>query len=511
MRWSFGRDKGPSEHASRVAPLTRPALASAPQVTTLPNGLRVATETTPFAETATVGVWIDAGSRYETAATNGTAHFLEHMAFKGTKVRGGPPAEGRCCVAATGVGAEDVPTNPTGPAAERPRLVAVSRLQRRTQQALEQEVEDLGAHLNAYTSREQTTYYAKVFSKDVARGVDILADILQHSALAPEAVERERSVILREMEEVEKEAEEDLFDHLHATAYQFTALGRPILGPADNVRRISRDDLAAYIATHYTAPRMVVVGAGGVDHAQLVSLAAAAFNQLPSGPSTTAQQLCASSPAIFTGSEVRMRDDDAKAIHLALAVQGAPWREADSVALMVMQSLLGSWDKGSAAGVNSSSPLAAGLAANGLVDSYTAFNSNYHDTGLFGIHAVIGDPAHADDAAWLLMKHFSLMAYDVNAEDVLRAAEQLKSSLLLHGEGGSSAIAEDVGRQLLTYGRRVPRAEMFARIDAVTPDTIKAVARKYITDADVAVAAMGPTQFLPDYNYFQRKTYMLRY
>lgn len=484
-------------------------LASSLQVTTLPNGLRVATESTPFAETATVGVWIDAGSRYETAATNGTAHFLEHMAFKGTKVRG------VSATAALGVRACDTPSRrsanqPYWPAPERAPL-PFTHAQRRTQQALEQEVEDLGAHLNAYTSREQTTYYAKVFSKDVGRGVDILADILQNSALAPEAVERERSVILREMEEVEKEAEEVLFDHLHATAYQFTALGRPILGPADNVRRISRDDLAAYIATHYTAPRMVVVGAGGVDHSQLVSLAAAAFTNLPSGPSTTAQQLCASSPAVFTGSEVRMRDDDAKSIHLALAVQGAPWREADSVALMVMQSLLGSWDKGSAAGVNSSSPLAAGLATNGLVESYTAFNSNYHDTGLFGIHAVIGDPSHADDAAWLLMKHFALMAYDVNPEDVLRAAEQLKSSLLLHGEGGSSAIAEDVGRQLLTYGRRVSRAEMFARIDAVTPDAIKAVARKYITDADVAVAAMGPTQFLPDYNWFQRKTYMLRY
>jgi len=376
---------------------------------------------------------------------------------------------------------------------------------------LEQEVEDLGAHLNAYTSREQTTYYAKVFSKDVGKAVDILADILQHSSLAPEAVERERTVILREMEEVEKEAEEVLFDHLHATAFQFTSLGRTILGPADNVRRISRDDLVSYIGTHYTAPRMVLVGAGGVDHEQLCSLAASAFNQLPSGSATSAAQLCAASPAVFTGSEVRMRDDDAKSVHLALAVQGAPWRDADSVPLMVMQSMLGSWDKSSAAGVNSGSPLAAGVATNGLVESYTAFNSNYHDTGLFGIHAVIGDTAHCDDAAWLLMKHFSLMAYDVNDDDLLRAKEQLKSSLLLHGEGGSSAIAEDIGRQLLTYGRRMPRAEMFARIDAVSTDTVKAVARKYLTDADIAIASMGPTQFLPDYNWFQRHTYMLRY
>ena len=159
----------------------------------------------------------------------------------------------------------------------------------------------MGAHLNAYTSREQTTYYAKVGAKDVAKAVDILADILQNSSLDGAAIERERGVILREMQEVEKEAEEVLFDHLHATAFQFTSLGRPILGSAANVRSITRDDLAAYIGTHYTAPRMVVVGAGGVEHDALVKLAASAFASLPTG-GPTAAQLCAASPAIFTGS-----------------------------------------------------------------------------------------------------------------------------------------------------------------------------------------------------------------
>ena len=194
----------------------------------------------------------------------------------------------------------------------------------------------MGAHLNAYTSREQTTYYAKVSGKDVPKAVDILADILQNSALEAGAIERERGVILREMQEIEKSEEEVLFDHLHATAFQFTSLGRPILGSAANVRSITRDDLAKYIGTHYTAPRMVVVGAGAVEHDALVKLAAAAFSNLPTGGGTAAQ-LCAASPAIFTGSEVRMRDDDAKAAHVAIAVKGAAWHDADSVALMVAQ------------------------------------------------------------------------------------------------------------------------------------------------------------------------------
>ena len=146
------------------------------ELTTLSNGLTVATESHPHAQTATVGVWIDAGSRAESDATNGTAHFLEHMAFKGTN--------------------------------------------RRTQHALELEVENLGAHLNAYTSREQTVYYAKSFRKDVPQAVDIISDILQNSKLESSAVERERDVILREQQEVDKQYEEVVFDHLHSVAFQ---------------------------------------------------------------------------------------------------------------------------------------------------------------------------------------------------------------------------------------------------------------------------------------------------
>lgn len=146
------------------------------QLTTLPNGLTVATESHPHAETATVGVWIDAGSRAETDKTSGTAHFLEHMAFKGTN--------------------------------------------KRRQQDLELEVEDLGAHLNAYTSREQTVYYAKSFRKDVGQSVDIISDILQNSKLENAAIERERDVIVREQQEVDKQMEEVVFDHLHAVAFQ---------------------------------------------------------------------------------------------------------------------------------------------------------------------------------------------------------------------------------------------------------------------------------------------------
>jgi len=433
-------------------------------VTELPSGLRVATAAVPHAETATVGVWIDAGSRFETAASNGAAHFLEHMAFKGTA--------------------------------------------KRSARALEEQVEDMGAHLNAYTSREQTTYYAKVLGKDVGRAVDMLADILQGPLLEEAAIERERGVILREMQEVEGLPDEVLFDHLHATAFQHCPLGRTILGPADNIRSLTKKDLADYIATHYTAPRMVVVGAGAVDHQQLVDLAGKAFEQLPTTPKTTAD-FVAEEPAIFTGSEVRIRDPDMEKVHLAMCVKGASWADPDSVPLMVMQHMLGSWDKDSPAGVNPGSVLAQRVSANSLADSFMAFNTHYTDTGLFGLYAV-SDGEKLDDLAWAMMHDFTALAYAVDDIAVARAQNQLKASILASTDG-TSGLAEEIGRQLLTYGRHIPKEEMFARIDAVDVDTVKGVADRFIKDNEISIAAMGDTTSLPDYHWFRRMTYWLTY
>ena len=217
-------------------------------------------------ETATVGVWIDAGSRYETAKNNGAAHFLEHMAFKGTK--------------------------------------------NRTQKQLEVEIENMGGHLNAYTSREQTVYYAKVFKNDVPKAMEILSDILQNSELDEAAIGRERDVILREAEEVGKQYEEVILDHLHDTAFMGTGLGRTILGPEENIRSLTKADLQSYINTHYTADRFVIAGAGAVDHKQLTELTEKHFGKLSATPASSVA--IGFDPAIFTGSDKRIRFDSMK-------------------------------------------------------------------------------------------------------------------------------------------------------------------------------------------------------
>ena len=208
-------------------------------------------------------MWIDAGSRYETAGNNGVAHFLEHLAFKGTN--------------------------------------------NRTQRQLEIEIENLGGHLNAYTSREQTVYYAKVFKNDVPKAIEILADILQNSKLDEAAITRERDVILREAEEVGKQYEETILDHLHETAFMDSGLGRTILGPEQNIKSLTRYDLKSYISTHYTADRFVIAGAGAIDHKQLVELTEQHFGKLPTAP--TGSLATKFEPAIFTGSDKRIRFD----------------------------------------------------------------------------------------------------------------------------------------------------------------------------------------------------------
>merc|ERR1712027_75828 len=306
-------------------------------ISVLDNGMKVATENSG-ASTATVGLWIDTGSRYETASNNGVAHFLEHVAFKGTA--------------------------------------------KRSQTQLELEVENMGAHLNAYTSREQTVFYAKCLSNDLPQAVEILADILQNSKLGEQEIERERGVILREMQEVEMNLQEVVFDHLHAVAYQGTPLGRTILGPTGNIKSISRDDIVQYINTHYKGPRMVLAGAGGVNHEDLCDLATKHFGKITDKYSA---EVPIDLNCRYTGSDIRARDDSMPLAHIALAVEGCGWTNPDNIPLMVANTLIGSWDRSMGGGANLASPVAQHAAEHNLCNSFQAFNTCYKDTGLWGV------------------------------------------------------------------------------------------------------------------------------
>ncbi|XP_041975371.1 mitochondrial-processing peptidase subunit beta [Aricia agestis] len=447
--------------ALATAASKKQALVNVPptQLTVLDNGIRVASEDCG-APTATVGLWIDAGSRYENSKNNGVAHFLEHMAFKGTS--------------------------------------------KRSQTDLELLVENMGAHLNAYTSREQTVFYAKCLANDVPFAVEILADIIQNSSLAEPEIERERGVILREMQDVESNLQEVVFDHLHATAFQGTPLGQTILGPTKNIKKISKADLQQYIKTHYQPARIVLSGAGGIEHGKLVDLA----NKHLGGLKNTTYDVPEIAPCRYTGSEIRVRDDSMPLAHVAIAVEGAGWTDADNIPLMVANTLVGAWDRSQGGGANNASYLARASAVENLCHSFQSFNTCYKDTGLWGIYFV-AEPLQLDDFMYCLQKEWMKLCTTVTEGEVERAKNLLKTNMLLQLDG-TTPVCEDIGRQILCYNRRIPLHELDARIDAVSVQNVRDVCYKYLFDKCPAVAAVGPTEGLPDYSRIRANMYWLR-
>src|SRR6478609_3895123 len=206
------------------------------RVTRLANGFTVASDRMESVETVSLGVWADVGTRNEPAEINGVSHLLEHMAFKGTE--------------------------------------------RRSARAIAEEIEAVGGHLNAYTAREQTAYYAKILAADLPLAVDIIGDILQHSTFDAEELARERAVVLQEIGQAEDTPDDIVFDHFQATAFPDQPMGRPVLGRAEIVGSMQGETIAQYMRRHYAPERLVLAAAGQVDHDQLVELAKKSFNDL---------------------------------------------------------------------------------------------------------------------------------------------------------------------------------------------------------------------------------------
>src|SRR5271168_1221091 len=215
------------------------------RVSRLANGLRVATDAVHTVDTVSLGIWVDIGTRHESAAINGAAHFLEHMAFKGTE--------------------------------------------RRSARAIAEEIEAVGGHLNAYTSRESTAYYAKVLKEDVPLALDILSDILLNSSFDPSEFERERAVILQEIGQANDTPDDIIFDHFQERAFPDQAMGRPTLGHPEIIRRLSRDSVIAYLRDHYGAARMVLSASGNLDHDRLVALAEELLSEMPAEREVTTE------------------------------------------------------------------------------------------------------------------------------------------------------------------------------------------------------------------------------
>ncbi|KAI5955818.1 MAS1 [Candida jiufengensis] len=446
----------PIKRIVRSTRLFTTAPAPTYQTSVLPNGLTVASESMPGTKTATVGVWINAGSRADNPKSSGTAHFLEHLAFKGTN--------------------------------------------KRTQLNLELEIENLGSQINAYTSRENTVYYTKCLSEDLNQNVDILSDLLTKSKLETRAIENERHVILQESDEVDKMYDEVVFDHLHSVAFKNQDLGRTILGPRDLIKTINREDLRSYITTNYKGDRMALIGVGSINHEELVKMGEKYFGDIKKSDKPFKQS--GDDLPIFYGEEIRVQDDALPTTHVALAVEGVSWSAPDFFVASVANGIIGSWDRSIGIGSNSPSPLAVTAATGGpnntpIANSYMAYTTSYADTGLLGVYFTAESNANLKILIDAIQKEWGRLSLgNITDDEVERAKAQLKASLLLALDD-STAIAEDIGRQVVNTGYRLSPEDVFARVESITKDDVVNWANYRLKNRPIALAAVGNVKTIP--------------
>ncbi len=408
------------------------------QVSTLSNGLRVATDPMDAVETISVGAWIETGSRYESPKINGISHLLEHMVFKGTR--------------------------------------------KRDARAIAEDIEAVGGHLNAHTSREYTAFYAKVLKEDARLAVDIISDMVQNATLDPDELDRERTVVMQEIMQSLDTPDDVVFDRFQETAFPDQSLGRSVLGAAELIRDMPREQLCQYMGDRYQAKHMVIAAAGRIEHQTVVDLAEEAFAGLPGGGDFGYE------PACYKGGDWREKRD-LEQVHVILGFEGLGYRDPDFYAVSVLSTLFG--------GGMSSRLFQEVREKRGLVYSIYSFPAAYVDGGLFGIYAGTGQKEVAELIP-LVCEEISKVGAHVGEEEVARARAQLKSSILMSLESTTSRC-EQLARQLMVFGRPLTVPEIVAKVEAVDTESVTRVARRLATTPPT-VAALGPLGNLESYD-----------
>ncbi|WP_433988769.1 putative zinc protease (plasmid) [Pseudoseohaeicola sp. NH-UV-7] len=409
---------------------------------TLANGFRIVTENMPGLQSSSIGIWVTAGGRHERVEQNGIAHFLEHMAFKGTK--------------------------------------------RRSALQIAEAIEDVGGYINAYTSREVTAYYARVLENDVPLALDVIADIVLNPVFEPEEIEIERGVILQEIGQALDTPDDVIFDWLQEKAYPGQPIGRTILGPSERVSAFTREDLAGFVGEHYGPNQMILSAAGAVDHDALVREAEILFGHLTPTPSFDI------SPAAFSGGEVR-RTKDLEQAHFALAFESPGYRDDAIYVAQIYASVLG--------GGMSSRLFQEVREHRGLCYSIFAQAGAYADTGMTTIYA--GTSAgQIGELAEITVDEMKRAADDMSPAEVARARAQMKAGMLMGLESPSNR-AERLARMIQIWDRVPDLDEVVQRIDAVTTGDVRDFAGHMATAARAAMALYGPVQKAPDLEKLQ--------
>jgi predicted Zn-dependent peptidase len=399
-------------------------------LTTLKSGINVVTDRMPHLETASLGVWVNAGSRDEHRDEHGISHLLEHMAFKGTR--------------------------------------------RRTARQIAEEIEAVGGDLNAATGAEHTAYYARVLKNDVPLALDVLSDILSEPAFDRDELIREQNVIVQEIGAVADTPDDLVFEHLQAVSFPDQSLGRSILGTAKTVRSFDGGKLRDYLSGHYRAPGMVVAAAGAVDHDAVVAEVEKRFAGFDGAAGRRPER------AQFGGG-THVEKRELEQVHIALALPGLAQTDPALYSMQVFTNVLG--------GGMSSRLFQEAREKRGLCYSIYAFHAPYSDVGMFGLYAGT-DAADTSELMRLIVEEIANTAETVSEAELARAKAQMKAGLLMALESSGERIGQ-LARQLIVFGRPIPTDELVAKVDAVTVESARAAGRALLASGKQAIAVIG--------------------
>jgi predicted Zn-dependent peptidase len=406
------------------------------QKTTLSNGVRVVSESIPYVRSVSLGIWADVGSRDESPEQNGISHFLEHMVFKGTK--------------------------------------------KRSVKEIAQSLESLGGYLNAFTTKEQTCFYARVLDTHVPQSMDVLTDLLLNATFRRHELEKEKLVVIEELKNAEDDPEDIIHDYFEKALFPNHSLGFPIIGTEENLRRFGRQDLQAHVATHYHPARIVVAAAGNVDHKALVRLAEKYFKRYDTD-SKGYDRLPGPLEA-DKGKELEY-PRQIKQAHICLGTVAYSIQHPDRYPLLVLNGLLGE---------GMSSRLYQVIREkHGFAYSVYSFVTMLSDTGVFG--AYIGtDTKKIEPAIELVYKELALLKTKrVSRGELERTKSQIKGNLMLGLENMSGRMMR-LGSGELYYGSYIPLDNILRKIDAVTPETVQKVANDLFHRENFSTVVVRP-------------------
>lgn len=409
-------------------------MIAAANKTTLANGVRILTAHMPYVHSVSMGVWVTMGARDESARESGLSHFLEHMLFKGTR--------------------------------------------KRSAHQIAKAFDAIGGHSNAFTSHENTCYYAKVIDSHLDRMVDILADIVLNSIFDPQEVENERPVILQEIGMVDDLPE----DYLHQTAvsrfWPNHPLGRPILGPRENVAAFDAAAIEHFFRRVYQAQRVVIAAAGNLEHHRFVDQVAPFFEQIPGNGKP---QPLRRPPQPAFGVDLISRPQEQT--HLCLITPGVSSADPRRYSFSLLNTIFGG---------NMSSRLAHEVREKrGLAYSIYSFASPYHDTGLFGVYAGVDSENACKTVDLILQAMDDLKKTPIDEEELQQAKEFTKGNLLLASENNDNQMVRLAHNEML-FGRHIGTNEVLAAIDAVSAAQLSSLAASLMDRSRMRLTVLGP-------------------